>query len=113
MPDLDPGSLGDAAAVEALCGVAKQWISARGLEAFVAVDGAKSAAAESYQDTPAWAHGTPSVTAEAGDFARRMLRILVDSEDGEVEVWTRQAIEDVRVSRAEIDPITLSIGARF
>ena len=98
------------AAVKALSLVARRWLENRGLEAFVVVDGAKRKAESGYQEIPAWASGEASPDDESGDFSRKMLIALSDSEDNEVRSWTSEALREVATAKAYIiDPLTLSI----
>ncbi len=103
--------LSDQAAVMALSMVAEEWLRQRGLEAHVVIDGARKRTPESYDAVPSWAGDIPTVTAESGDFARRMLAALRSGADEEVSVWTERAIDEVSQAKGHVvEPLSLAIG---
>ncbi len=111
MMKVDIQQLGNEAAVEALSLVAQAWMVHRGLEVYKTYHGVRSKAAESYEGLPSWARDAPVATDESADFARRMLTVLSDSSDDEVQLWTQEALEKVQKAQVHaIDPLTLSIG---
>ena len=104
--------LNDAAAVEALCGVAHQWLRRRGFEAYQVYYEVGQAAGEKLRELPGWVKSGPDEATEAsGTFARAMLRALHEGADAEVGEWTRSAVEKVHEPKAHVlDPVTLGIG---
>jgi hypothetical protein len=102
-------ALSDDTAVQAISRISKEWLTNRGVEAYVVVEGAKRKAQISYQHLPDWIAGIPEGTQAAGELARLMLGALLEAEDEEVATWTKQAINEASVPKAQVDPITLSI----
>ena len=107
---LDVETLGNDAAVQALSQVAREWLANRGVEAYVVLEGAKRRAASSYQALPVWIQAIPEGSEESGKLAKRMLRTLLEGEDGEVSEWAKQAIGEKSIPEAQVDPVTLAIG---
>lgn len=101
--------LNDNDAVNALSLVVDAWMSHRGREVYLTFHGTLQKAADSYSTLPAWARENPIATKESGDFARRMLEVLIDAKEDEVREWTRDALKVVYTTKAHVDPITLSI----
>src|SRR4051794_3070608 len=102
-------ALSDDTAVQALSRIAKEWLTNRGVEAYVVVEGAKRKAQISYRHLPDWIAGIAKGTQAAGELARLMLGALLEAEDEEVATWTKQVINEASVPKAQVDPITLSI----
>ena len=107
---IDVSQLSNAAAVEALSIVARSWIQHKGLEVYKVYYGVRSIIVEQFQGLPTWASDIPEVTDASGEFARKMLMVLNDAEDDEVQAWTRQSFERLDTATAHVDPVTLGIG---
>lgn len=104
--------ISDAAAVEALCKVAQEWLRKRGLEVYQVYSEIREIAANEFQQLPDWVKRKPEkVTDESGTFSRAMLLALSDGTDDEIQEWTSTAIEEVDAAKAHVlDPITLGIS---
>jgi len=106
--------LNDAAAVRALSVVVREWSMARGFEVVAVMMHTRSVDSEKFAQAPAWATAEPQPSAEAGQFARKMLKVLASNDDEYVMEWTERAVEkewqeQKQVVAQVLDPITLSI----
>ena len=88
----------------------KAWIKNRGVEFYGAYYKVQHNAGSAMLELPSWVNGELEVTPEKAVLARRLLAVLVNYKDPKVNLWTRNALDEVSKAEAQMDPATLAIG---
>lgn len=98
-------------AVKILRNVARKWIEARGVEAFVVIDGIRRKHADEYDNLPSWLLSpVEAASDELVAVSKLALSAILDGDDSQAKGWVEDELEDLQQARAQVlDPITLSI----
>lgn len=98
---IDIQDLDEERVVKALSLVAKKWIENEGMEFYENFEYVRYTAGKRYDELPAWATSMPQVTPESAEFAREMLKILINAKDEKYRVWTNEALDEVQGAVAQ------------